>query len=717
MIEVVAKFPQVHIKIALWRRAVRSVFCLRRCLPVALVLAFTLIFLPLLTRGQGGAPRPIMLTFGATYDEHLANTHIIALDNGEACGVFTNGSAPGPSVQLGLSIPFASAFSFAPAFRYQDLSAHFDTRPSTIQHGFQSGALVEIDRTRRYDATLSQLSLAAIVSYNVSDAFSISAGPSFGTIVTHSYSETESINSPSNASYSQTNFSQTRPISSGSIATQQFQAGLEAGVGYTIQLGRFSFTPQLRASLPITNISTAVAPSWKTYTIGAGVTLSRVLIPATIEAPPIALASEKPTTESHAHDAATAVPKPVLSVSMRVVGVAKNGQEMNEPTLSIEKVHVTEVFPTLNSVFFDKDDSTIPARYHQFATPEETRDFRDSDLYRASALEINHFVLDVIGKRLSMYHDASLSITGTTSLSEDRANAGIALSRARSIASYLEQIWRIGPARIELHARTLPEMPSDESTPTGQAENRRIDIASNVNDVLAPLWTERTEHVASPPKLMFYPYIVQNRGLDSLVITVRQGDHILQRFDGRSDGSAGEHLWTLNENSAPTGDDSLVYTCRVVDSAGNIATTTGTIHLRKQQHDTTLHETEEIGGKRLERYSLILFDYSSSQFGRRQAELLIDTIARSVDPSSALTLTGHTDQTGDPAFNNRLSGERASTTADALRLRWKRSHRPTPHMSVEAHGSRDILFDNSVPEGRFLSRTVRIMIEHDTTGK
>jgi len=692
----------------------RSVSRLRRCFPIALALAFSL---PVSLRAQDAPPlRPIMLTFGAAYDEHFASTNIVALDNGEACGVFTTGKAPGASFQLGVSIPLPSAFSFAPQIRFQDLSAHFDTHPSTIQHGFQSGALVEINRTRSYDAKLSQLSLAAVFSFNVTSALSISAGPSFGTILAHSYSETESINSPSNASYSNTSFSQTRPISSGPIAVQQFQAALEAGVGYTIQLGTIGFTPQLRASLPLTNISTSIptSGSWKTYTIGAGVTLSRILIPATIDAPPPALATEKPATEA---PAVTLRPKPVLSVSMRVVGIGKDGREVSEPTLTMEKVHVTEVFPTLNSVFFDKDESTIPARYHQFANPAETRDFRDSDLYRASALEINHFVLDVIGKRLSMYPDASLAITGTTSLSEDNANAGIAIARARSIASYLERIWKIDSTRLELRSRSLPEMPSDESTPTGQAENRRIDIASNVNDVLAPLWTERTEHVASPPKIVFYPYIIQNRGLDSLVITVRQGDHILQRFDGRSDGSAGEHLWTLNENSAPSGDDSLIYTCRVVDSAGNIATTTGTIHLRKLQHDTTLHQTEEIAGKRLERYSLILFDYSSSQFGRRQAELLIDTIARSVDPTASLTLTGHTDQTGDPAFNNRLSGERASTTAEALRLRWKRSHHPTPRMSVEAHGSRDILFDNSVPEGRFLSRTVRIMIEHDATVK
>ncbi len=695
----------------------RRVFLIERC--ACGVAALLLLLSVDLANAQ--SLRPVLLTLGGGFDEHLASTHIIALQNGEACGVFTNGSAPGAAVELGLEIPFGSAFAFAPSVRYQDLSASFQTTPTNIEHGFASGSLIEIDRTRRYDASLSQLSLAALVSFNFGSAFSLSAGPTFGTILNHSFSESESIIAPSTASYSNTNFSQTRQISSGRIAAQQFQAGLEAGLGYTIHIGSFGITPSLRASLPLTNISTSVAPSWKTYTVGAGITLSRILIPAAREEPSPLPATIRPPV-AKATPVVTAPepgprPKSVLSVSMRVVGIDETGAEVNEPTLSIEKMHVTEVFPTLNSVFFDQGDSLIPLRYHQFANTAETQTFRDSDLYKSNALEINHYVLDVIGKRLSEYTDASLAITGTTSTVEERSTPGLALKRAHVVANYLENVWQIAKIRIEERSRTLPEMPSDESTPSGQAENRRIDISSNVNDVLAPLWTERTERIASPPKIVFYPHIIQSRGIDSLVITVRQGDHILQRFDGRSDGSAGEHLWTLDEQSTPNGEDSLIYSCRVVDSAGNVATTTGTIHLRKQQHDTTLHQTEVVDGKSLERYSLILFGYSSSQFGRRQTELLIDTIAGSVDKYSSLTLTGHTDQTGDPAFNNRLSGERASTTAEALRLRWKRAHRPSPHMSVEAHGSRDILFDNRLPEGRFLSRTVRIMVEHDSTSK
>jgi outer membrane protein OmpA-like peptidoglycan-associated protein len=656
--------------------------------------------------------RPLLITVGAGIDEHVSSTRIVALANGEACGMFTNGSGAGTAFSLGLGIPFEAAFSFAPSIRFQDLSAHFITQPTNVQHGFQSGGLVEINRTRRYEATLSQLTFGAIFSYNVTRAFALAAGPTLGALLTHSYSETESITTPSTASYSNTSFSQTRAISSGTISgIQKFQAGVQATAGYTFQFGSIGITPELQANLPLTSIS---SNPWRTYTIGAGITLSRVLVAAQAEPihPPIVERLPIVKTPEPAPK-----PKSMISVTMRVVGIDNNGQEVNEPTLSIERVHVTEVFPTLNSVFFDQGDSTIPIRYHQFVSARDIRDFNDSDLYRANALEINHFVLDVIGKRLSMYPDASLTITGTTSSSEERGNPGLSLTRARVVANYLHTIWSIDLTRLELQGRTLPETPSDESTTTGQAENRRIDLSSNVNDVLAPLWTERIERVASPPKIVFHPHIILSRGLDSLVITVRQGDHILQRFDGRSDGSAGEHLWTLNESSTPNGEDSLIYTCRVVDSIGNVATTSGVIHMRRVQHDTVTHRTEDIADKHLERYSLILFDYSSSQFGRRQAELLIDTIARSVDKFAEVTLTGHTDQTGDPAFNNRLSGERASTTADALRVRWRHAKHPLPHMSVEAHGSRDILFDNALPEGRFLSRTVRIMVEHDSVSK
>ena len=159
--------------------------------------------------------------------------------------------------------------------------------------------------------------------------------------------------------------------------------------------------------------------------------------------------------------------------------------------------------------------------------------------------------------------------------------------------------------------------------------------------------------------------------------------------------------------------DSLTYTFTVVDSMGDSATASGVIHLRQEQRETTKHQSDTARDKELERYSLILFDYSSSQLDKRQSERIVNTMAESITPSSNVTLTGHTDKTGDDAFNDRLANQRVSRAAEMLSTELQQLGKKRPAMLVESRGSRDLLFDNAIPEGRVLSRTVRALIEND----
>ena len=50
--------------------------------------------------------------------------------------------------------------------------------------------------------------------------------------------------------------------------------------------------------------------------------------------------------------------------------------------------------------------------------------------------------------------------------------------------------------------------------------------------------------------------------------------------------------------------------------------------------------------------------------------------------------------------------------AQMLRAELERLGKPASGISVEWRGGRDELFDNSIPEGRMLSRTVRATIEN-----
>jgi outer membrane protein OmpA-like peptidoglycan-associated protein len=285
------------------------------------------------------------------------------------------------------------------------------------------------------------------------------------------------------------------------------------------------------------------------------------------------------------------------------------------------------------------------------------------------------------------------------------------------VQDYLATVWGISRERLRLRERTLPEAASDDHNAFGQAENRRVEIIPSSPDITAPLWTERIERVATPPRIDFEPEITASSGIRAATITVLQHGRILREIDALTDSAASEYLWTIDERSmpddAPSAGDSLRYIFTAVDSLGDTASANGVILLKKETRDTTMHASDTSLDKQVERYSLILFDYSSSQLDKKESDLIVREMASTVQGQTRVTLTGHTDKTGDDAFNDRLARDRvmrAATMLEAELTQLRKTHAP---LTTESRGSRDNLFDNSIPEGRVLSRTVRATIEND----
>jgi outer membrane protein OmpA-like peptidoglycan-associated protein len=73
-----------------------------------------------------------------------------------------------------------------------------------------------------------------------------------------------------------------------------------------------------------------------------------------------------------------------------------------------------------------------------------------------------------------------------------------------------------------------------------------------------------------------------------------------------------------------------------------------------------------------------------------------------VKPSSLVKISGHTDRLGADDYNQKLSDQRASVVKSYL----------TPKNSVvKGFGENDMIYDNNLPEGRFYSRRVDIIVE------
>jgi len=664
---------------------------------------------------------------GGSFTTNVGSAAIPALDGSYLCGEFLHGNKSAPGGFGGMTFPMNGKFSIDARLQYNDLSTAFDIlaapTPNMPLALAPNGSYVPITRRRSYAANLSMAGISGLVSYSLFPQLRISAGPFLGFLARHSYQETEYIVSPSDAVYAENNLP-TRTI----IPTQSLpglnllQYGMEFGASYELPFQpNIGLRPSIGMMIPFTTIS---AGSLRSYPISASLELVYHLSElAAAELPP---EPEMPI----AAPVANSLPKPpiaaaprraMLQVSINALGVEENGREVSEPVLSIERTHVTEVYPMLHYVFFGDGSARIPERY-DLETAQTRQSFNEKDLYTDNALEIHHHVLDIIGKRLSENPSASITLVGARSEHSpgDSSHAEtIAMDRARTVQDYLANVWGISRDRMHLRARGLPEVPSDDHNSFGEAENRRVEIIPSTPDITAPLWTEHVERVATPPRIDFVPSITTEEkvGIRSATITVLQHGHLLRTIDALSDSAVSEYRWTIDDRSMPEENaagprDSLTYIFTAVDSLNDTARASGVIHLWENARDITTHASDTERDKQVERYSLILFDYSSSQLDKTESERIVSDMASDIQGQTRVTLTGHTDQTGDEAFNDELSRNRAMRAAQMLKAQLTERGKPEPSIAVEWRGARDELFDNSIPEGRVLSRTVRAIIEN-----
>ena len=103
----------------------------------------------------------------------------------------------------------------------------------------------------------------------------------------------------------------------------------------------------------------------------------------------------------------------------------------------------------------------------------------------------------------------------------------------------------------------------------------------------------------------------------------------------------------------------------------------------------------------IERYSLILFDYDKAELAKADKEYL-KKIKAKVKPGSEVIISGYADRNGSQEYNTNLAKKRCEEVRKALNVK---------NTIIKPFGNKVLLFDNTTPEGRALSRTVRVEIK------
>jgi outer membrane protein OmpA-like peptidoglycan-associated protein len=208
----------------------------------------------------------------------------------------------------------------------------------------------------------------------------------------------------------------------------------------------------------------------------------------------------------------------------------------------------------------------------------------------------------------------------------------------------------------------------------------------------------------SPPSVRFYPSITADAGLSRWIFEVKQGNRILRDSDGyTSHPDSIVWNWRDLQGNLPA-EDTLRFTLYAKDAQGSEVRTEPQV-IPVQVLTLERKNVEKLPGRTLEKISLILFDFDRFELSGRNTAMISGAAGR-LGVQSTMIIRGYTDAMGDDEYNLRLSERRASAVREELQRKMS-----SGAVRSEGVGETDLLFENTLPEGRFYCRTVQILIE------
>jgi outer membrane protein OmpA-like peptidoglycan-associated protein len=296
-------------------------------------------------------------------------------------------------------------------------------------------------------------------------------------------------------------------------------------------------------------------------------------------------------------------------------------------------------------------------------------------------------------------------------IGDEKGRSDLSLQRAEAVRAYLHYVWNVGTPRILVENRNLPAAPSSNRSAEGQVENQRVEIYSDHPAILNTVNSEYVQKVSDQEQLQIIPEIKAEAGLADWKVTLHCGQRTIQIFEGQ--GNPPEKIIVPLEAALleqMTTCDSIRSSIQATDKETNV--------LKSAEEDSLainfLRRKEQMaqvqGYKVKEQYALILFDYNSAEIKERN-QAVVERIVQRIQqvPDALVSVIGHTDILGSEEYNMDLSRKRAEAVQAQI---IKAASSLAGKLHVSGVGPNDPLFDNNLPEGRALNRTVTITLEY-----
>lgn len=598
----------------------------------------------------------------------------------ELCGIFSDGSGLRPSFHfLYETKPSGWGLWLSPRLIFNNLGGELTTAATDsgrIRDPIDS-SLISSQREHRMNASIPALGLELFGKYKFDPMFFAFGGPTVSFLLSPSAEQQEVITQPSNGFFDETG-TNTRVTQANALEeANSVHAAIGIGLGADIPLAhRWTVTPELSAHFPITKLTD---DDWRVTQYRFGVTVKLDNSPP--RAPVIETVGDQ------------------IAGTIQLLGLDRNPdgslREFETPLIRVEEFVSREALPVLNSVFFDANSAAIPQRYSRTASLD-TNGFRGRD-----ALAAHHRLLEIVGSRMRSNTQASITLTGLQTSDEAALNASMGQSRAQAIADYLATSWDIDPSRITVRTETR-QSPAD---PQLREELQKVDLLPSDLAILDPFVVQDVTRTMNPPGLRVRSTLASNKPIRSSNITIGQKGG----FTANLGDQQPTHDWFSNENTGfPSTEMPLVATLSANNGSSSLE-----VHDSAQVQQMTIRKkrAERIADLEIERYNLITFEFDKATLDAR-ADRIMKMIASEATSRDNIEIAGYTDLLGDQTYNSRLSTERAESVATALRNELQ-TQAPGAQIASRGEGESD-LYNNRLPEGRQLSRTVRVTIKRPT---